>query len=438
MSHSRPSCHCLAAACSILAAVLLFTAACSENVAAAPSSQSAPAAAATSAPAAVPFAQPLQPFQQELLRLAFRAASAFPLEPHHKNRARAQEVVVVGCFELGQPQLALEFANAIKGWRLGSAYADYACYCANHGERDQALAYVKHAEAIVQQLDSDPNEQGWRRDLVAMKLARAFLLLGDRAHAEKLAAGIDASSANAVDDDWADTAAGGALLAPADKIGEQIEALQAAFPKMSLGQQNTAVVTLVRLHERCFPATAQRTAIEELLTTTFDKLPPGIRLPVIARLASTCVEHGDKAAALRLLATARKIAELHTWRPCDHVPVLARLCELRGRAGEVAEARVEAEAAMRIYQNERDAIVDIDRAETIRPLAIAWHALGETTTADGLLALALEEALENPNSRPRADDFVDTAVAMARNRIEPSPALLIRMREICEGLGNPW
>ncbi|HEU4420792.1 MAG TPA: hypothetical protein VFT55_17775, partial [Planctomycetota bacterium] len=126
------------------------------------------------------------------------------------------------------------------------------------------------------------------------------------------------------------------------------------------------------------------------------------------------------------------------WRPADHVPVLARLCELRGRAGEVDQARADAEAAMAIYQRERDGIVDIDRAETIRPLAIAWHALGEVTTADGLLALALEEAIENPNSRPRADDFVDTAVAMARNRIEPSPALLIRMREICEGLGNPW
>jgi hypothetical protein len=437
MSNSRSSCSCLATACSILAALLLFAPACSEKVAAASQSQSAPSASAQSAPPP-PFKQPLLPFQEELLRLAYRAASAFPLDPHHKNRARAQEVVVVGCFELGQPQLALEFANGIVGWRRGSAYADYACYCITHGERDQALTYVKRAEDIVQELEGDPNEQSWRRDLIVMKMARAYMLLGDRTHAEKLSASIDATSANAVDDDWAKTVAEGALLAPADKIGEVIEAVQKSFPGMSLGQQNTAVVTLVRLHERCFVATAQRSAIEGLLTTTFDKLPPGIRLPAIAQLASTCVDHDDKTTALRLLAVARKIAEAHTWRPSDHVPILARLCELRGRAGEVAEARADAEAAMKIYQSERDSIIDIDRADTIRPLAIAWHALGEATTADGLLALALEEAMENPNSRPRADDFVDTAVAMARNRIEPSPALLIRMREICEGLGNPW
>ena len=436
MSNSRPSCCCLSAAWLFLPAVLLFAPACSESVGAASQSQSAPASATSVSP--VPFEQPLLPFQGELLRLAFRAASAFPLDPHHKNRARAQEVVVVGCFELGQPQLALEFANGIKGWRRGSAYADYACYCVTHGERDQALAWVERAEAVVHELESDPNEQGWRRDLIVMKMARACALLGDSARAEKLAAGIDAASTHAVDDDWAKTAADRALVVPADKVGEEIDALQKAFPSMSLGQQNTAVATLLRLHERCFAATAQRSAIEQLLTTTFDKLPPGIRLPAIAQLASTSVAHGDKAAALHLLAVARKIAEAHTWRPADHVPVLARLCELRGRAGEVAEARADAEAAMAIYHRERDAIVDIDRADTIRPLAIAWHALGEVTTADGLLALALEEAIENPNSRPRADDFVDTAVAMARNRIEPSPALLIRMREICEGLGNPW
>jgi hypothetical protein len=424
-------------AASLILSALLFAPACSEKVAATPAPQSPLATSATSAPA-VRLPEPLLPFQQELLRLAFRAASAFPLDPHHKNRSRSQEVVVVGCFELGQPQLALEFANGISGWRRGSAYADYACYCVTHGERDQALAYSKRAEAVVQQLESDPNEQGWRRDIIVLKLARACVLLGDHPRAEKLAAGIDVASTHAVDDDWAKTAADRALRVPAEKIADEIEAIRTAFARMSLGQQNTAVATLLRLHERCLPTTVQRTAIEELLTTTFDTLPPGIRLPAMTTLASTCVQQRDNAAALRLLAVARKIAEAHTWRPADHVPVLARLCELRGRAGEVAEARADAEAALAIYHRERDNIVDIDRAETIRPLAIAWHALGEATTADGLLALSLEEAIENPNSRPRADDFVDTAVAMARHRIEPSPALLIRMREICEGLGNPW
>src|SRR5262245_47610007 len=247
MSKFRSSCCCLSAASSflpaafwLLPAALLFAPACSENLAAAPAPPRAHAAPATSA-SPVPFVQPLQPFQEELLRLAFRAASAFPLDPHHKNRARAQEVVVVGCFELGQPQLALEFANGIAGWRRGSAYADYACYCAAHGEREGALTWVKRAEAIVHELEADPNQQGWRRDLIVMKMARACVLLGDRPRAEKLTAGIDVASTHAVDDDWAKTAADRALLVSADKIGEEIDALQKAFPSMSLGQQNTAV-----------------------------------------------------------------------------------------------------------------------------------------------------------------------------------------------------
>ena len=49
-------------------------------------------AAACIEPAATTTADaPLAPLQSELLDLAYDAASAFPLEPHAKNRARAQE-----------------------------------------------------------------------------------------------------------------------------------------------------------------------------------------------------------------------------------------------------------------------------------------------------------------------------------------------------------
>ncbi len=403
--------------------MLLLASACRQEVAAAPMVAKGPA---------------LQPFQEELLRLAFRAASAFPLEPHAKNRSRAQEVAVVGCFELDAPQLALEFAHGIADWRRGSAYADYACYCARHDGREQALDYVKRAETFVKELARDVSTQEWRRDLIMMKLARACMLLGDQERADAFAAGIEAASTHAVDDDWARTAADRANMVAAEKLGEAIATLDASFQGMSLGQQNTAIATLVALHERFFAEAAHRVTIEERLTKTYDKLPPPIRLQALLRLVSTCLAKNDKASALRLLAVARDLAAAHTWRPADQVPQLARLAELRGRAGETAQARADAEAALAIYHEERDRIVNIERAETLWPLALTWHTLGEATTADDLLALALEEAMENPNSRPRADDLVDIAVAMARHGCKPSVRLATRMRQVCEGLGNPW
>ncbi|HEX6813955.1 MAG TPA: hypothetical protein VF384_20195 [Planctomycetota bacterium] len=424
MSHHLSRC--------FLPTLLLLAPACSDGGAAVPTSPSgAPAAAALTAP-------PLQPFQLELLRLAFRAASAFPLDPHGKNRSRAQEVVVAGCFQIEQPQLALELAQGIADWRRGCAEADYAGFCARRGQRDEALAFVARAEKFATELAAGPNAQLWRRDLILAKLARACRLLGDPARADQLAARIDAASSNAVDPDQASTLADRALLLTEAEVGNELAAMHAAFPTMSLGQQHTAVLTLLRVHERFFDVAAHRTVIEQRIAVGYDKLPPLIRLSALAQLAATCLEKNDQATARSLLATARRIAAAHTWRPADQVPQLARLAELRARAGEVDEARADAEAAFAIYHRERDSIVNIDRAEALRPLALAWHALGETATADGMFAQALEEAMENPNSRPRADDLVDTAVVMATHRIEPSPQLWTRMREICEGLGNPW
>jgi hypothetical protein len=64
--------------------------------------------------------------------------------------------------------------------------------------------------------------------------------------------------------------------------------------------------------------------------------------------------------------------------------------------------------------------------------------MGDVALAEGLLAQAIEEGMENPNSRPRCDDLVDTLVALAKRRIEPSAAIWTRIREIVAGLGDPW
>src|SRR5262245_33770520 len=74
--------------------------------------------------------EPIAPFRGELLDIAFRAASAFPVDPHIKNRSRAQEAVVKTALELGQPQRALVETEQIDNWRRGACYAELAFYCA--------------------------------------------------------------------------------------------------------------------------------------------------------------------------------------------------------------------------------------------------------------------------------------------------------------------
>jgi hypothetical protein len=51
---------------------------------------------------------------------------------------------------------------------------------------------------------------------------------------------------------------------------------------------------------------------------------------------------------------------------------------------------------------------------------------------------AVEESLENPNSRPRADDLCALCCSMAVHGFRPDDALLRRVGEVCAGLREPW
>src|SRR5690349_8888326 len=71
-------------------------------------------------------------FQTKLLDLAFKTATAIPVNPHIKDRSKAQEAVVKACLELNQPARALTYIEQIEGWQQGSCYADLAFYCVQH------------------------------------------------------------------------------------------------------------------------------------------------------------------------------------------------------------------------------------------------------------------------------------------------------------------
>ncbi|MBL8754437.1 MAG: hypothetical protein JNK15_14130 [Planctomycetes bacterium] len=380
----------------------------------------------------------MHPSQAELLQIAFDAASAFPIDPHGKNRSRAQEVVVVACFELGQPDLALGYGTRIADWRRGIAYADYAFGMARRGDAQRAREYIALAQGVIAEEKAVPESQAWRSDLIALKCARAFARLGDDAAATTAAAGIDAASAHAVDGGWADTAADRVERITEQGVAAELAAIDEAFPAMSIGQQSVALATLARVHAKFFSDATTRRFCEERVAERWVKLMPGLRLEALATMVQTCFDRKEIEAGRKLLAVMREIVAAHTWRPEDKAPWTGRLVELTFAGGETERAKADADAALAAWHRDREQVVNIWRAETLRPLALAFHALGDTTRCDELLGLVLEESLENPNSRPRCDDLVDTCVDLARRAIVPSAAVLDRIREIQRGLKAPW
>ena len=396
------------------------------------------ASPATAGAATVGEAPVLTPSQRELLQLAFDAASKFPLDPHRKNRSRAQEVVVVAAFELGAPELAVAYGAKIADWRRGCAYADFAWELARRGDAARAREYIGLAEGVVRGEREDPMAQEWRADLIMLKVARALAALGDHDAAAKAGGGIDPVSTHAVDENWAGTAAERVATLTPESAKLEFAAIDQGFLKMSLGQQATAAAMLARMHQRFFADSELRRACEERMATAWATTMPTLRLDALATMVATNHEQGDAGRAADLLTVMRDVVAGHQWRSEDRMPQLVRLIELARLLGQADRARADAEAALASYQAARDEIVDIYRAETLRPLALAWHALGDRERGDALLALSVEEGVENPNSRPRCDDLVDVCVALARRGIVPSSAQMARLQEIKQGLGEPW
>ena len=117
----------------------------------------------------------------------------------------------------------------------------------------------------------------------------------------------------------------------------------------------------------------------------------------------------------------------------DAAPCTAQLSD----AQKQAFAKLK-KAGLERFDGEEQEIVNIWRAETLRPLAEVVFLMGQTERALALYARVLDLGQVNPNSRPRADDLVDTLSSMAALGVEPTPELWERITAVHAGLGAPW
>ena len=378
------------------------------------------------------------PFRRELLQVAFEAASKVPSTPHRKNRGRAQEEVLEACFAIGLPRLALQFAPQAEGWRRGLAYADVAYQSARQGATERFDDYLALAEAVVAAESAAPNFQRWRVDKVRQKISRALAACGRTEKALEVAAAIDSASRASVDANWTATVATRVQDTDAAQARRDLEAITESWENQSLGEQYTSLLVLSALHGRFFADATLREELEERVFLRYLKLPAGLRLDAMAPMVGHCLANEDLEGARAVIARMDALVAQTRWRTEDRLPQLARIAELRVDTGEPDRARAELEAALAVYQAERGQMFDIYRCEALRPVALGFHKLGDAEQFAGLLALAVEEGAENPNARPRCDDLVATCVVLAKRGIEPPAEVMARLREISEGLKEPW
>jgi len=359
--------------------------------------------------------EPLAESRRELLDVAFQAASALPIQPHVKTRSRAQGEVVEACFELAQPKRALGYAEKIENWRRGVAYAEYALYCAEHGDPSAAGKYVEVANEVHDKSVKE-NIQEWQADTIREAVAKAQARLEGGATAE---------------------AAREEPIAPG-AVDESIEELEHAAATGNFDATRAALQACARLVGRCYPEKDRRSKLEASIQASWSKMPVLIQVEVMNEITGYALDNSDPGHALESIDESRARMEASTWMPQDKIPMLARLALLRHRAGDTGKARGEADAARALFEAERERIPSAERADALRPLAEAYHSMGETPEALRLYAMAVEEGAVNINARPRAEDLVATCCSMALRSIEPDAKLKARIQEIRGGLGDPW
>jgi len=367
----------------------------------------------------------IAPYQTELLDIAFEAATAMPVQPHIKDRSRAQEAVVTACLELDQPERALRYLKGIDNWRRGIAYADLAWYCAQRGLTNDVKAYLDEASRIAD------TAEDWRKDRIKIKVSQTYAYLGRNEAAARSEQGLEDSASGAL-------AKREAITCSAETFNDTMKGLKQLVSAGDLDAVKNALAAYAELFKSFYADAGKRAEIEKDIKAAWEAAPLFLRIELLFELAGIALDRDDPAKAIELLDEARNILDGADWPPRAYISLLAKQAKLRFHAGDGEGASAEVREAIDLFQTRRKQIVNIYRAETLHPIAEALQAMGQTESALHIYARAVEAGVENPNSRPRAEDLAATCCSMAVYGAKPGAELLRRIHEVRDDLGDPW
>jgi hypothetical protein len=375
--------------------------------------------------------KPLSAFQCELLDIAFHAATKLPVMPHLKTRSRMQEEVAATCLELDQPQRALRYVESIADWRRGKVYADYAFYCAQHGDLDQAELYLDRANKVALSWAKEADAQEWHVERIKVAMARTLGEIGQHRGASVMEAG-------AADFETKRAEALKAKFANPEAFEQELKRVDQLAAAGNFDEIKSALEICGQLHKSFYADADRRTRLEMKIKDSWSRLPVQVRIDLLTGLTNTALDQGDRGKARDLVSEARAIVDGVSWLPEDRIPLIAKLAVLLYRAGDEAGARSAADLARQMFNTERSNIQSANRAGALRSLAEAYGSMGDAVTALKIFDLAVEEGSENSNARPRAEDLTATCRSMALHGIEPDAGLKQRVVQIYEHLGEPW
>ena len=376
-------------------------------------------------PPAGPRDKALTVSQTNLFKTAFHLASAIPVEPHIKSRSLAQRKVISSLIEAGCPGRAHELAGHIENWHRGAAYADLAVFYAENGEPEYALDRLRDAGQVVSSITT------WHRDRILSRMGQAMELLGDTQSVVRVTGQIE---------DWeaAKVHKIRSTQLPANQYQAHFERLKKLIEGKDFDLKNQGLQGVTSLYERFYNDADRRREIADALQKNLSELAPIIKIDLFLAMADVAVSRGEQAVAMEWVQKSRELFENASWRARFGVPVAARIAERAFEAGDAGLAKQMLDSAEATYRENESEIINMFRADTLIPLAEAFAGTGHNELALKVYKQAVEAAVINVNSRPRAEDLSAICASMAVQGREPDEAFWTRIREIQTNLGDPW
>lgn len=389
--------------------------------------------------------KPIQTFQTQLLDLAFDGVSAMPLRPHIKNRSRAQLNIVDTCIELGQPTRALSYIEQIANWQRWMGTANLAFYLAENGYIEQSRELIGTVQGVLKTAEdlragrivaAAPNPlidtlEDWRYQAVLARIAEVRM---------------QNQTMVSVDADEEIYGAVNAAVLMMDMLSGRKEsfdgtltALRGVAEDPNFEIVHLGLLEMAELVETHYDRINLAEFIEENVSPKLNKqMPLLLRTDILRRFAEAALNNGDNATAGSLLDQVEEMAETLKSSPRIYIPEKAKLVQARLRAGRSEQAASGLQAMISVYQEKRDFIVDIERAELLCRIAETAERLGNREQALQFYTQAVAEGQVNPNSRPQAEDLNRICCSMALYGVEPTEALRSALNEMKTGLGEPW
>jgi tetratricopeptide (TPR) repeat protein len=357
------------------------------------------------------------------LDYAFRFASA--IDPDPKDKAMAQEAVVLEYGRLGAFDSAIRKAEEIEGWRRGTAYADLAALLVEQGREAEAKPLIEKARNVRTTITD------WHGERIDAHIAEVLARLGQTETTQKIANELLADDLQYAGRSLAAVAVGHAARGDFDAAMKGLEEA-AGNPDFIVveGRVNAyvAIGSLGNLTE-----TQRRVALEAGRAAAAT-MPGWQKAGLLGEVAGGWIAFGDRDAARKCLADAEKTARTLPATMPTKGPLLNRLAATWGRAGENGKAS----DLLRLAEREAAETLVIDRPAILAETAAGWSALGNDAESRRLLAKAIAEAEGLVNARPRALAVVSICRAIGRQDLPLDDTVKSRLDGLYAGLKAPW